>query len=79
MTDQENLIEKTLPAVNELLSSSTPMGAYCLGAICSLAWGDGAELPRHVLELATRCTFISAADELYREFRAGCSLEAFKG
>jgi hypothetical protein len=76
---REALIEKTLPTVNELLPGCTPMGAYCLGAVCSLAWRDERELPRHVLELATKCRTIGMADDLYREFAAGRDLEAFGG
>lgn len=79
LSTREELIEKTLPVVNELLPGATPIGAYCLGAICTLAWRDYVELPRHVLELAAKCSAIPAVDELYREFRAGRSLEAFAG
>ena len=51
LSTREELIEKTLPVVNELLPGATPIGAYCLGAICTLAWRDNVELPPHVLRV----------------------------
>ena len=63
------LIEKTLPTVNELLPGSTPMGAYSLGLICALAWSEAIEPPRSLLELAATCESVEQASGLYREFR----------
>jgi hypothetical protein len=61
-------IEKTLPVVNELLPGTGPIGAYCLGTICALAWQDRMEPPRSLLEMAVKCPSIEQAAELYREY-----------
>jgi hypothetical protein len=68
---REELIDKALPTVSELLPGCTAIGAYCLGAVNALAWQDYVEVPRNVLELAAKCTSVRDAVELYREFRAG--------
>jgi hypothetical protein len=64
------LAEKSLATVNELLPRCEPTGAYCIGLMCALAWRDGLDPPRTLLELAAKCPSVEDAAELYREFKA---------
>lgn len=68
MTDQEReeLFERNLPTVNELLQHCSAIGAYCMGAVQSLAIRDGIEAPRVLLEAAAGCESIEEAANLYR-------------
>lgn len=66
--EMSEAIEKTLPAVNELLPGASPMGSYCLGLICALAWEDRAQPPRSLLDMAARCDSIEQAAALWQEF-----------
>lgn len=66
---REKAIEQTLPAVNELLAKAPPaIGAYCMGAICALAWQDNEPAARTILEVAAECTEVKQAAALWREF-----------
>lgn len=66
----EELAEKSLPKVNELLRSTAAAGAYCLGLVCALAWRDEIEPPATLLDMAAKCPSPEQAVELYREFVA---------
>lgn len=70
MTTVEDLAEQSLPAINELLESATPAGAYCLGLLCAMAWKDGVVPPRMLLDLAAKCPSPEEATKLYEEFLA---------
>jgi hypothetical protein len=76
---REELIGKMLPDVNALLPGCSAMGAYCLGMITASAISDYRTVPVDVLRLASLCTRPQDAAELYQEWRAGRSLEAYEG
>lgn len=61
--------DSQLAIINELLRTCSPMGAYCLGALSSLAWRDHLEPPRELLEKAAACTAVAQVDALYHEYR----------
>jgi hypothetical protein len=62
------LMEKSLPVINEMLAAGcSPIGAYCLGAVCSLAWSAGCEPSRRLLEAATECSSVEEVTELYQD------------
>lgn len=63
-------IERTLPAVNDLLPQCDAIGGYCLGVMCALGWNDGLVPPPSLLELAITCSSVEQAVELYRAFVA---------
>ena len=56
--------QETLDLVKELLATAPPIGAYCLGAACTLAWQQHKEPPAEVLRLVVRMESIQGAVEL---------------
>ena len=67
----EELVDKSLPAINQRLHKCSSLGAYCMGAACAYAWSRRLELPPSVLDAAAEITsatavydFISTIDKL---------------
>jgi hypothetical protein len=47
---------KYFDLVNELLSTATPMGAYCVGLVSAVAWQQGLDPDETELRYAVRCS-----------------------
>ncbi len=67
---QEQIIERDLPVVNELLPTCHAMGAYCLGMVTALLWNEGLETPRSFLKRASECNSVEEAAEAYLDLKA---------
>jgi hypothetical protein len=59
-------MQKSLPALNEVLTTCDAHGAYCVGIITSLAWQEGRETPLSILKLASECKSVEDAFVLYQ-------------
>jgi hypothetical protein len=58
--------QETLDAINEVLATATPMGAYAVGIVCSLAWQVGKQPPVEVLKIAVQCVKLDDAIDWHR-------------
>ena len=59
-----------LALVNEILPKATPMGAYAIGLITTLAWQNGLDPNRSVMEAAMACPDIASAIDVFETWRA---------
>jgi hypothetical protein len=64
-----NVTPEFLEALNELLKTASPMGAYSMGAVCYLAWKSGAQPDRQLLESARNCEDYRLADFIFAEWQ----------
>lgn len=68
--ESQELWEKGLPIVNEILPHCTAIGAYCVGLVHEKAVRAGLEAPRELLEEASRSKRVKEALLLYELWRA---------
>jgi hypothetical protein len=70
MPTESRATKDYLDLVNEILPKSTAMGAYAIGLITSLAWMQGLDPTRAVLEAAMDCQDIRSAVAVFEAWRA---------
>lgn len=59
------ITDEYLDLANEIVPHTNAVGAYCVGLVSALAWENGLEPTRFVLEAAADCGTITQALEMF--------------